>query len=210
MTAAQQGHHCWRYRPPVELDPELTAMAARLTELGARGTVTGLRARIAAGKAANRDRDTIEALEEVVDELISQRTEILGIAQAFEDELVAERISDDDIDFVTSQLAPKVEELLRLGGADADPEEVRNLLELLVSKETVKILQVLGFNFREAIGRPLTDLVARLINTQGPLQPEDPETISRLRLESQIAVANLALDPAAYERFIALVGQQPE
>lgn len=163
-----------RYRRSMEFDPQLVDMAARLTELGARGTVTGIRARIAISKTAKRDKETIEALEEIVDELISERTEILRIAQAFEEELIAERISDDDIGFVTSQLAPKVEELLGLAGADADPDEVRKLLELLVSKETVKILQVLGFNFREAIGRPLTDLVARLINTQGPVQREDP------------------------------------
>jgi hypothetical protein len=194
----------------MELDPQLVDMAARLAELGARGTVTGIRARIATSKAAKRDRETIEALEEIVDELISERTEILRIAQAFEEELIAERISDDDIGFVTSQLAPKVEDLLGLAGTDADPDEVRKLLELLVSKETVKILQVLGFNFRGAIGRPLTDLVARLINTQGPVQREDPENIHRLGLENQIMVAKLALDPSSYERFVALLSQRPE
>lgn len=67
-------------------------MAARLTELGARGTVTGIRARIATSKTAKSDRRTIEALEEIIDELIGERTEILGIAQAFEDELVAEQL----------------------------------------------------------------------------------------------------------------------
>ena len=192
----------------MELNPELAAMGARLAELGARGTVTGIRARIATGKAAKRDRETIELLEEIVDELISQRTEILGIAQAFENELIAERISDDDIAFVTTQLVPKVEGLLGFAGSDVDPEEVRKVLELLVSKETVKILQVLGFNFREAIGRPLTDLFARLINTQSPIQPDEPEAVHRLQLESQITLAKLALDPAAYERFTALLGQR--
>jgi hypothetical protein len=197
-----------RYRPSMELNPEVAAMAARLAELGTRGTVTGIRARIGSSKATKRDLETIELLDEIVDELISQRTEILGIAQAFEDELVAERISDDDIAFVTSQLAPKLEGLLDLAGSDADPEEVRKVLELLVSKDTVKILQVLGFNFREAIGRPLTNLVARLIDTHGPVLPADPETIHRLQLENQITLAKLALDPAAYERFAALLGQQ--
>lgn len=113
--------------------------------------------------------------------------------------------SDEDIGFVTSQLAPKVDELLELAGADADPEEIRKLIELLVSKETVKILQVLGFNFREAVGRPLTDLVARLISSQGPAQPADPETINRLGLENQISLAQLSQDPDGYERFMTLL-----
>ncbi len=196
--------------PVMELNPELAGMAVRLTELGARGTVTGIRARITTSKATKRERETIETLDEIVDELISERTEILGIAQAFEEELIAERISDDDIAFVTSQLAPKMEELLELANVDANPDEARRVLELLVSKETLKILQVLGFNFREAIGRPLTNLIARLINTQGPVQPEDPEIMRRLALESQIMMARLSLDPAAYERFTGLFGQQAD
>lgn len=194
----------------MELDPELAAMAARLTELGARGTVTGIRGRISASKAANRDRETIEILEEIIDELISQRTEILGIAQAFEEELVAERISDEDIEFITSQFAPKIEALLEMTGTDADPDEIRKVIDVVVSKESLKILQVLGFNFREAIGRPLTDLLARVINTQGPVKPCDPDTIRRLSLENQIALAKLSLDPPAYERFAALFGARAE
>lgn len=191
----------------MELNPELATMGARLAELGARGTVTGIRTRITASKAAKRDRETIELLEEIIDELISQRTEVLGIAQAFEDELVAEQISDDDITFITDQLAPKVESLLGFAGPDVDPDEVRKMLELLVSKETIKILQVLGFNFRDAIGRPLTSLIARFINMQGPVQPQDPSTMHQLQLESQITLARLALDPDAYERFAALLGR---
>lgn len=188
----------------MDVNPELAGLAARLAELGARGTVTGIRSRISASKIAKRDQETIEALEEIVDELISDRTEILGIAQAFEAELIAERISDEDITFITSQLAPKVEELLKLANSGTDPDEVRQMIELLVSKETLKILQVLGFNFRDAIGRPLTELVARLIDTQGPVRPANPEELQRLSLKTQTSLAELAQDPEAYERFLAL------
>jgi hypothetical protein len=193
----------------MELNPELVAMGTRLGELGARGTLQEFGPRITTSKAAKRDRETIELLDEIVDELISERTEILGIAQAFEDELIAERISDDDIAFV-SQLAPKVEGLLGLAGSDVDAEQVRQVLDLLVSKEVVKILQVFGFNFRNAIGRPLTNLLVRFIDTQGPFRPGDPGPIHRLQLESQTTLAKLALDPAAYDRFTALLGQRPE
>lgn len=194
----------------MEVNPEVVAMTTRLAELGATGTVAGIRTRIATSKASKEARQTIELLDEIVDELISQRTELLGIAQALEDELIAERISDDDIAFVTRELIPKVERLLDFADSDADPEEVAKVLELLVAKETVKILQVLGFNFRDAIGQPLTNLVARLINTKGPIQSEDPEALHRLQLESQTALAKLALDPASYNRFRTLLGQRSD
>jgi len=111
--------HRTTYRAVMELNPEVAGMAVRLTELGARGTVAGIRSRITTSKAAKRDQETVETLEEIIDELITERTEILSIAQAFEEELVAERISDDDIDFVTTQLAPKVEKLLEVTNVDA-------------------------------------------------------------------------------------------
>lgn len=197
----------------MDLNPEVAELAVRLGEIGARTSVATIRTRIAATKAARQDRETIEVLEEIVDELISDRSEVLGIAQAFEDELVAQRISDEDIGFITSELAPKFEELFSLSGRTAPDnlEEIRGLLDVIVSKETVTILQLLGFNFREAIGRPLTELMARLINTRGPgtQQVQDTEKLQRLILENQITMGRLARDPEAYERFMMLTGRTP-
>lgn len=191
----------------MDVNPDVAALAVRLAELGARGSVASIRTRIASSKATKRDHETIEILDEIVDELVSDRTEILGIAQAFEDELVAQRISDGDIEFITTELVPKVEQLLQLaGGTPANAAEIRQVIDVLVSTETVKILQLLGFNFREAIGRPLTEFVARLIQAQGPIRPQDPEAIHRLQLENQAALARVALDPDAYDRFTALLG----
>lgn len=195
----------------MEVNPEVAALAVRLAEIGARGSVAGIRTRIATSKATKRDQETIEVLDEIVDELVNDRSEILGIAKAFEDELVAQRIFDEDIKFITTELAPKLEQLLQLSGsAPSNLEELREAVGLLVSKELVTILQLLGFNFRDAIGRPLTELVARLISTQGPVRPQDPEVIQRLSLENQIMLGKLSLDPDAYARFTALLSPRTE
>ncbi len=194
----------------MNVDPEVAELTVRLGEIAARSSVTSIRTRIAATKAARRDQETIEVLDEIVDELIRDRSEILGIAQAFEDQLVAERISDEDIEFITTELAPRIEQLARLAG-QTPPEkiqELREVIDALVTQETVKILQLLGFNFREAIGRPLTELVARRIATAGSAMPAQ-ETLQRLGLENQMTLGQLSLDPAAYERFMALIGRTP-
>ena len=191
----------------MEVNPEIAQLALRLGEIGARGSVAGIRTRIAASKATKRDQETIEVLDEIVDELISDRSEVLGIAQAFENELVAQRISERDIEFITTELAPKLEQLVGLAGGPQDNvETIREAIDVFVSKELVTMLQVLGFNFREAIGRPLTELVSRLIATRGPIQPESPDELQRLNLEAQITLGKLALDPEAYARFAALLG----
>lgn len=42
--------------------------------------------------------------------------------------------------------------------------ELLEMLEPLLSVQTFKILQLLGFNFREAVGLPLTKLIKSSIN----------------------------------------------
>jgi hypothetical protein len=179
----------------------LLTWQSALQNFGARGTVSGIRARISTSKAAKRDRDIIETSEDIVDELLADRAEILGIAQSFEEELVAQRISDDDITYVTEQLVPRLATLVDLSGNTGDPDELRKMLDLLLSKETLKILQVLGFNFRDAVGRPLTNLVARLIMAIKPDYSGSEAELRRLSLENQKTMAELSLDPDAYDRF---------
>ena len=38
----------------------------------------------------------------------------------------------------------------------------------LLNKDTLKTMQLLGFNYKEAIGRPLTNLVASMIESKIP------------------------------------------
>jgi hypothetical protein len=96
---------------------------------------------------------------------------------------------------------PRLATLVDLSGNTGDPDELRKMLDLLLSKETLKILQVLGFNFRDAVGRPLTNLVARLIMAIKPDYSGSEAELRRLSLENQKTMAELSLDPDAYDRF---------
>ena len=78
------------------------------------------------------------------------------MAQALETELVAQRLSDDDVQFITENLLPIIGQM---GG----PTNEVNLLKPLLSSEALKILQLLGFNYREAIGAPLTKVVSSYV-----------------------------------------------
>lgn len=56
-------------------------------------------------------------------------------------------------------------------GVDPETQKYLDVLEKLLSVETVTVLQLLGFNFRQAIGEPLTQLVRRLIASRAPVPP---------------------------------------
>ena len=81
-----------------------------------------------------------------------------------------------------------------------------DLLEPLVSVETLTISQLMGLNFRDAIGQPLTRLIASLIESQ--VRPESSEAadLQRAIVERDIAIAKLVMDPEAYARWRTLMG----
>jgi hypothetical protein len=86
------------------------------------------------------------------------------ISQAFEQDLVAQRLSSSDIEYITSTIL-LVAEGLAIEAAKTDAKaaaalQALNVLKPLLSVETVTVLQLIGFNFRKAIGEPLTALVA--------------------------------------------------
>ncbi|WIB65047.1 hypothetical protein [Curtobacterium sp. MCBD17_040] len=67
----------------------------------------------------------------------------------------------------------------------------------LLSVETVNVLQLLGFNFRQGVGSPLTRRVGELIG--GAVDAKEELQLEQLR--HQRAAMELSVDPDAYARF---------
>jgi hypothetical protein len=82
-------------------------------------------------------------------------------ATTLREQLVAQRITTEEITYITDKLIPTVEHLAGL--ADDDNAEAIEAIKKLVSVEMLTVLQLVGFNFKAAIGEPLTQLVEGLI-----------------------------------------------
>ena len=97
-------------------------------------------------------------------------------------------------------MIPAVEQLVSLGGGSPNQasDEALNALKTLVSVEMLTVLQLVGFNFKRAIGEPLTSLVASLIGSARKADP-DPQ-VTRLELEREIRFIEAAQDPGVWER----------
>lgn len=199
------------------MDPELQALGVQLTGAALRNSAVAVTDRITAARARKRDQETITELEEIVYALQDDKSELVRIAQAYESELVSQRISSADIDYISATVIPVLGKLMEAGAAQggSDPAAMQEMLDLLrplLSAETVTVLQLLGFNFRKAIGEPLTEVVSRLILAGAKADPTIAQDLQRLQLQRETGYQAIALDPDAAARltdlYRELYGQQ--
>lgn len=184
------------------MDTQVQELGVQLANVAVQNTAGAIGNKIKALKAGKDDRRTIAELEEIINGLVSERSEIIRLAQAYEQELVAQRISDEDIDYLTKHLYPMVEHLAESAedGGVAAKQSLEKLKPLL-SAQTVTILQLIGFNFKRAIGEPLTDMLAKLISSKAPIVGVSKEAFDLQIAEQTTTYLKLMLDPEAFARW---------
>lgn len=191
------------------MSPEIDLLARQLADIAARTTATAVADRIRAKRVARRDSETITELEEIVNELIDDKNELIRIAHAFEENLAAQRLSDSDVKYLTDNLLPIVTKLIEQSADGTQSEQTQAVLDAvnsLFSIEALTILQVIGFNFKRAIGEPLTDLVQSLISSRATPTGHNQEELQALSLKRDTLIYEIALDSEAYIRLRELVG----
>ena len=186
------------------MDPALQELSVLLSEAAARNAAAAVADRIFAAKTRKRDKETIAALEDIVNELLADKSELVRIAQAFDDELVAQRLSSEDVSFITEHLLPLIRQLMEASGQEVLETEMLDALESIFSAETLTIMQLIGFNYRQAIGKPLTELAASAIASRMPNDQTQNMDLQRALVERDIALAELASDADAWARFVEL------
>ena len=146
----------------------LADLAASLTVLAVKGTVSSVNTKIKSIKLEKNVEEVKNKYDEIVNELLSEREEAVRIAQVYKNEIERYQISDDDI----LHLHRTVETILGIlqtmsPGIDTESlDQINNL----ISVDTLKSMQLLGFNYKEAIGEPLTNICASAIKSWGTKQ----------------------------------------
>ena len=182
-----------------DVAPELVKLGVQLTASAARNTASAVTEKISAMRASKSAVDQVAALEQIVSDLLADKNELTRIAQSYQQELVAQQLTPGDVRYIADTVVPLLEQLAGGMGGDGG-EKLRSQVEAmkpLLSVETVNVLQLVGFNFRQGIGAPLTkrtkDAIEGNANSGNELQLEN------LRL--QRAAMELAADASAFERF---------
>lgn len=144
----------------------LTNIGVKLTELAVKGTATAINGKIESIKTeknADRIRTTYD---EIVNQLLSEREEAIRIAQIYKEELDKVSISDEDIKHLHNTVT-KILEILKVMSPQNQALDNFNNVKELISVDTLKTMQLLGFNYKAAIGEPLTQICAKAITNLG-------------------------------------------
>lgn len=206
-----------------ELPAEVLQLGTQLTASMARNGSAMILDKVRTMRASGRQEDTIAGLEEIINDLQEDKRQLVQIAQAYQSELVSQQLAPGDIRYIADTLLPLLEQFVGASTEDVDPdvgEEVDDvadekrqeslkqleLMKSLLSVETANVLQLLGFNFRRAIGEPLTSLCESLILAKVSPSDDLQQQLQLASIRNQTALIELAADPQAYERFRSMMG----
>lgn len=190
----------------MDIDPQLAELGIRLGESAIRNTAGAIANKIQAVKAKKNDQETIHELEEIISSLISDKNELVQIAQAYEQEFVAQQISEENIKYITDNLLPVLKGLAEQTPGDEKDSGTQNLekaidaLAPLLSVQMLTVLQLVGFNFKKAIGEPLTLLLQKFITSKAPADPQSELERTKLALKYNTEALQVVQDKDASDR----------
>ena len=147
-----------------EMQP-LIETGAALAELAVKGTATKISNKIRASKN-EKDIEKIRTMyDEIINEILQEREDAVRIAQTYKSELDRVIISDDDITHLQNTVS-NILDIFKSMSPDMDIDSFKAIKDL-ISVDTLKTMQLLGFNYKAAIGEPLTKLCAEAISNWG-------------------------------------------
>lgn len=190
----------------MDIYPHLAELGIRLTETAIRNAAGVVYNKIQAAKAKQDDKETIHELEEIISNLIFDKDDLIRIAQAYKQELVAQQISQENIEYITTKFIPVLKNFIKQassdekGGEGANIEQAIDALTPLLSVEMLTVLQLIGFNFKQAIGEPLTILLQKFITSKAPADPQSELDRSKLALKYNTEALKVVQDEDASER----------
>src|SRR6266567_9273568 len=190
----------------INLEQQVAALGIRLGEAAFRNTAGAIATRVQTAKAKKNDKETINELEEIINSLIADKNELVQIAEAYKQEFVAQQISQEDIEYITDSFIPVLKGLIEQtssgenSAAAANIENAIDVLTPLLSVEMLTVLQLVGFNFKKAIGEPLTLLLQKFITSKAPADPQSELERTELALKYNTEALKVAQDKEASER----------
>lgn len=132
---------------------QLVILGVKLTELLYKNTAAAIGKKVETVKnEKDLERQSI-AYQEIINNLLQDREELLLISRQYKEAYESVNISDEDIEHLHNTL----ENVFPLLSESKEDERNVNMFLSLVNKDTLKTMQLLGFNYKRAIGEPLTE-----------------------------------------------------
>lgn len=154
----------------------MAELGVNLTALAIRGTVSTVNTKIKAIKTEKDIENVRNKYDEIINELLSEREEAIRIAQVYKNEIEKIEISDTDIKHLHNTVT-RVLDILKVMTPDTPVDTFAQFQEL-INVDTLKAMQLLGFNYKAAIGEPLTELCANAILSKSKSQNKSGANIT--------------------------------
>lgn len=131
-----------------------------------KGTTTLVSSKIQSLKEERNADKLRNTYDEIVNELLSEREQAIRIAQTYKEEYEKVHIDDKDIEYLHNTLERVISLLSSFISVEDGKEDSMKQLVALLNKDTLKTMQLLGFNYKEAIEEPLTEVCLNAIRNK--------------------------------------------
>nr|WP_100206646.1 hypothetical protein [Streptococcus sobrinus] len=134
-----------------------------LATLAVKGTATMVTSKIQSVKDVKDAAILRSTYDDLISELLAEREQAIRIAQSYKEEYEKINIDDEDIEYLSNTLEKAISLLSSFSGLNEIQEQSMKQLVELLNKDTLKTMQLIGFNYKQAIGEPLTEACATII-----------------------------------------------
>ena len=153
------------------IDELLMKAGTELTALTMKGTVAVIGDKVKSLKEVREIEKLRNSYDSIISEIIQEREDAIRIARTYRAELERIEISDDDIKHLHNTIS-RLLDLIKPFTPQTGDIDI-NTFKDLINADTLKTMQLLGFNYKEAIGEPLTKLCADKISSFGEKQTKN-------------------------------------
>ena len=143
------------------IDADLTSMGSELAVMAAKGAAITVGNRFKSIREKTSREEICNSYEDLINELVRERARAIAIAQGYESELSRYTITDEDIVHLQNTIST-VLDLMKVYSPGVKTDDLEKF-KSLISADTLKAMQLLGFDYKAAIGDPLTKACASAI-----------------------------------------------
>ena len=145
----------------LEVMSSIVESSASLATLVAGGTVTAIKGKMQSLKSEKNIEKIRAEYDEMITKILQERTDAILLAQTYKAELERIQISDEDIVHLQNTFSNVLDIMKNV--SPNTPIDSFETIKDLISVDTLKTMQLLGFNYKAAIGEPLTEICADAI-----------------------------------------------
>lgn len=163
------------------MEEQFVTLGMSLADVISRNTVSFVGNKMKLAKEKKDLESQSLAYTEIINNLLQDKEELTMIARDYKQAYEQVTISDKDIDYLHNTLKGAIEVLNSFSPQKEETQAAMKAVIELLNKDTLKTMQLLGFNYKEAIGNPLTEVCSEAIKNNLKIRTISKNTSSGKR-----------------------------